>query len=94
MVSGYAPIDRTCWPATARGASTAVEVFTAGRKTVMFKSWSNSLIARGIRPNIGAVTLALLFGLYSMIYGVSLIVVGIEGRRTGKTLDSVLPHAA
>jgi len=46
------------------------------------------------RPQIGAVTLALLFGLYSMIYGVSMIVVGIEGRRTGKTLDSVLPHAA
>jgi uncharacterized membrane protein HdeD (DUF308 family) len=46
------------------------------------------------RPSIGAVTLALLFGLYSMVYGVSLIVVGIEGRRTGKTLDSVLPHAA
>ena len=46
------------------------------------------------RPDIGAVTLALLFGLDSMIYGVSMIVVGIEGRRTGKTLDSALPHAA
>jgi uncharacterized membrane protein HdeD (DUF308 family) len=46
------------------------------------------------RPGIGAVTLALLFGLYSIIYGVSLIVVGVEGHRTGKTLDSVLPHAA
>jgi len=46
------------------------------------------------RPDIGAVTLALLFGLYSMIYGVSMIVVGVDARRTGKTLDSALPHAA
>ena len=46
------------------------------------------------RPGIGAVTLALLFGLYSMIYGVSMIVVGVNARRTGKTLDSAVPHAA
>ena len=46
------------------------------------------------RPNVGAVTLALLFGLYSMIYGVSLIVVGIQARNTGKSLDSLLPHAS
>jgi uncharacterized membrane protein HdeD (DUF308 family) len=46
------------------------------------------------RPDVGAVTLALLFGLYSMIYGVSLIVVGIQARNTGKSLDSVLPHAS
>ena len=46
------------------------------------------------RPDIGAVTLALLFGLYSMIYGVSLIVLGIQSRNAGKTLDSALSHAA
>jgi len=46
------------------------------------------------RPDIGAVTLALLFGLYSMIYGVSLTVLGIQARNTGKSLDSVLPHAS
>ena len=46
------------------------------------------------RPGVGAVTLALLFGLYSMIYGVSLTVLGIQARSTGKTLDSALPHAA
>ena len=46
------------------------------------------------RPDIGAVTLALLFGLYSMIYGVSLTVLGIQARSTGKTLDSALPHAS
>jgi uncharacterized membrane protein HdeD (DUF308 family) len=46
------------------------------------------------RPGIGAVTLALLFGLFSLIYGISQIVMGGELRRTGNTLHSVLPDAA
>ena len=46
------------------------------------------------RPGVGAVTLALLFGLFSLIYGVSQIVSGVQLRRTGKTLHSVLPDAA
>jgi uncharacterized membrane protein HdeD (DUF308 family) len=46
------------------------------------------------RPDLGAVTLALLFGLYSLIYGVSEIVLGVQLRRTGRTLHSVLPAAA
>ena len=46
------------------------------------------------RPGIGAVTLALLFGLFSLIYGISQITLGIEARRTGKTLHSVLDQAA
>src|SRR5215510_11325537 len=41
------------------------------------------------RPDIGAVTLALLFGLFALIYGVSQITMGIELRRPGKALDSV-----
>ena len=46
------------------------------------------------RPNVGAVTLALLFGLFALIYGVSQIVYGIELRHTGGTLHSVLDQAA
>jgi uncharacterized membrane protein HdeD (DUF308 family) len=46
------------------------------------------------RPGIGAVTLALLFGLFSLIYGVSEIVAGVQMRRTGQTLHSVLQDAA
>jgi uncharacterized membrane protein HdeD (DUF308 family) len=46
------------------------------------------------RPNVGAVTLALLFGLFSLIYGVSQITMGIDLRHAGKTLHSVLNHAA
>ena len=41
------------------------------------------------RPGIGAVTLALLFGLFSLIAGIWMLVQGTELRRTGKTLHSV-----
>jgi uncharacterized membrane protein HdeD (DUF308 family) len=46
------------------------------------------------RPGIGALTLALLFGLFAIIYGVSQISTGIELRRTGQPADSVLHKAA
>lgn len=46
------------------------------------------------RPDVGAVTIALLFGLFSLIYGVSDIVAGVQMRRTGKTLHAVLQDAA
>ena len=32
--------------------------------------------------------------MFSIIYGVSQIVMGVDMRRTGKTLHSVLPNAA
>ena len=45
------------------------------------------------RPHVGAITLALLFGLFNLIYRRSgMIVQGIELRRTGKTLDSGFPE--
>jgi uncharacterized membrane protein HdeD (DUF308 family) len=43
------------------------------------------------RPGIGAVTLALLFGLFNLIAGTWMLAQGIELRRTGKTLHSVRP---
>ena len=43
------------------------------------------------RPNVGAVTLALLFGLYSMIYGFSQITAGVQARQVGKTVQSLSP---
>ena len=42
------------------------------------------------RPGVGAVTLALLFGFFSLIYGVSQIVMGVHLRQAGHTLHSVL----
>jgi uncharacterized membrane protein HdeD (DUF308 family) len=44
------------------------------------------------RPHVGAISLALLFGLFNLIAGIWMIVQGIELRRTGKTLDSALPE--
>ena len=44
------------------------------------------------RPGIGAIALALLFGLFNLILGIWLVVQGIELRRTGKTVDSALPE--
>ena len=41
------------------------------------------------RPGVGAVTLALLFGLFNLAYGVWQFVLGIELRQTDKTLRAV-----
>jgi uncharacterized membrane protein HdeD (DUF308 family) len=43
------------------------------------------------RPGVGAVTLALLFGLYSMIYGFSQIMAGVQARQLGRTVQSLAP---
>ena len=40
------------------------------------------------RPGVGAITLALLFGLYNLVYGARTLMQGIELRRTGETLRS------
>jgi uncharacterized membrane protein HdeD (DUF308 family) len=45
-------------------------------------------------PHVGAISLALLFGLFNLIAGIWMIVQGIELRRTGKTLDSARPGKA
>jgi uncharacterized membrane protein HdeD (DUF308 family) len=44
-------------------------------------------------PGPGTVTLALLFGIFAIVYGVSHIVTGIRLRRTGWGLDSALHDA-
>src|SRR5580693_2613758 len=43
------------------------------------------------RPGVGAVTLALLFGLYSMIYGFSQITAGVQARQLGQSVQSLSP---
>ena len=45
------------------------------------------------RPGVGAVTLALLFGLFSVIYGISQIVLGVQLRRAGHSADRILEQA-
>ena len=41
------------------------------------------------RPGVGAVTLALLFGLYSVVYGFSQITAGVQVRQAGKSVRSL-----
>jgi uncharacterized membrane protein HdeD (DUF308 family) len=70
---------------------------TAGTRAMFILSGLVS-VAFGVvvfaRPGVGAVTLALLFGLFSLVYGVSQITTGIQLRRTGHTLHSVMENAA
>jgi uncharacterized membrane protein HdeD (DUF308 family) len=75
-----------------------VAAFASGEPAgtrAMFTLGGLATIAFGVvlcaRPGIGAVTLALLFGLFSLIYGAWTLAQGIELRRTGKTLHSVMP---
>src|SRR5215468_2219063 len=70
---------------------------TAGTRAMFIVTGLISIafgVVLSARPDIGAVTLALLFGLFSLIYGVSEIVIGVQMRQTGKTLRSVLQDAA
>jgi uncharacterized membrane protein HdeD (DUF308 family) len=61
---------------------------TAGTRALFIVSGLVS-VAFGIllfaRPGVGAVTLALLFGLYSLIYGFSQITAGVQVRQLGKS---------
>ena len=61
---------------------------TAGTRAMFILSGLVSL-AFGVlllaRPGVGAVTLALLFGLYSLIYGFSQITAGVQLRQVGKS---------
>jgi uncharacterized membrane protein HdeD (DUF308 family) len=43
------------------------------------------------RPGMGAIALALVFGLFNLIAGIWMIVQGIELSRTSKPLDSAVP---
>ena len=70
---------------------------TAGTRAMLILTGLIS-IALGVvlssRPDVGAVTLALLFGLFSMISGVSQIVQGVEMRQIRRTLHPVQRKAA
>jgi uncharacterized membrane protein HdeD (DUF308 family) len=70
---------------------------TAGTRAMYIVTglvWIEFGVVLFARPGVGAVTLALLFGLFNLIAGATLITRGIEVRKTGRTLHSVLPEAA
>jgi uncharacterized membrane protein HdeD (DUF308 family) len=69
---------------------------TAGTRAMFIVTGLISIafgVVLSARPDIGALTLALLFGLYSLIFGVSEIVLGVQMRRTGHTVQEVLHDA-
>src|SRR5580692_5604395 len=67
---------------------------TAGMRAMFILSGLVS-VAFGVllfaRPGVGAVTLALLFGLYSMIYGFSQIAAGVQVRQLGNAVRPMSP---
>jgi uncharacterized membrane protein HdeD (DUF308 family) len=70
---------------------------TAGMRA-MFALGGLVSIAFGVvlvaRPDVGAITLALLFGLYSLIFGASEIMLGVELHRSGNDLQSIMRGGA
>jgi uncharacterized membrane protein HdeD (DUF308 family) len=65
---------------------------TAGTRTLFILSGLVSVVFGVLlfaRPGVGAVTLALLFGLYSLIYGFSQITAGIQLRHLGGSVKSL-----
>ena len=70
---------------------------TAGTRALFIVAGLVSIAFRVVlvaRPSIGAVALALLFGLYSLIFGVSEIMLGIDARKSVNGLRSVMADAA
>jgi uncharacterized membrane protein HdeD (DUF308 family) len=64
-------------------AGTRAQLILAGLVSIAFGA---VLFAR---PDIGAITLALLFGMFNLIYGAWQFTLGIELRQTGKAAHSV-----
>jgi uncharacterized membrane protein HdeD (DUF308 family) len=84
------------WAVTA-GIVEIAAAFQAGeqaRTRAMYILGGLVTIAFGVvlcaRPGIGAITLALLFGLFNLIYGTWALVQGIELRRTRKAVQSAV----
>ena len=76
--------------ASGEPAGTRVMFILGGLVTVAFG------VVLCARPGLGAITLALLFGLFNLIYGGWSLAQGIELRHTQHTLKSAVrePHAA
>jgi uncharacterized membrane protein HdeD (DUF308 family) len=84
------------WWALFTGLVEIVMVFTSGRRAGK-RAWLiladlvsiAFAVALFIRPDLGALSLATVFGLYSIFYGVSTIVVAREGRQLQQTTRRV-----
>jgi uncharacterized membrane protein HdeD (DUF308 family) len=70
---------------------------TAGTRTLFLLGGLVSM-AFGVvlfaRPGVGAVTLALLYGLFALFYGISQIAAGVHLRSAGQEVRTILRRAA
>jgi uncharacterized membrane protein HdeD (DUF308 family) len=70
----------------------------AGERALWVIAGVLSILFGGVvfaHPRAGALTLALLFGFFSLALGIAEVMLGVDARRTGKTLSSVFqPRAA
>jgi len=70
---------------------------TAGTRTLFLLGGLVS-VAFGVvlfaRPGVGAVTLALLYGLFALCYGISQIAAGVQLRGAGQDVQTILGRAA
>ena len=87
-----------CWAVFAGvfGIFVAFRADELARSRALFILGGLGAVAFGVslfaRPAMGAVTLALLFGLFSLTNGAGLIMQGIGLRQNRKTPHSVVPH--
>jgi len=51
-------------------------------------------VVLAIRPDIGALTLATVFGLFSIVYGIATITIGAQVRRAGKATNQLTHETA
>jgi uncharacterized membrane protein HdeD (DUF308 family) len=70
---------------------------TAGERALWILSGLVSIafaIVLFVRPDIGAVSLATVFGLFSMVYGISAVVLSVQSRRAAATVHRLVSPAA
>jgi uncharacterized membrane protein HdeD (DUF308 family) len=51
-------------------------------------------VVLAIRPDIGAASLATVFGLFSIVYGISALVLSVQARREGSTVEDLIGSTA
>ena len=89
------PTTSTSTSAVGGGAVEIVSGFGSGETAgtrAMFILTGLVSVAFGVllfaRPGVGAVTLALLFGLFSLVYGISQITLGVQLHQVGRSVRS------
>jgi uncharacterized membrane protein HdeD (DUF308 family) len=101
---GITALVLTVWVAVWAVVTGAVEVgltfrsgANAGERAMWMLSGLVSIVLGGvlfIRPDIGAVSLATVFGLFSIFYGVSTLVLSLQARQLGSAARRIVGSAS